>query len=153
MMRRANGFAELDSCRYLDLRELREPHENGLRLLIQEADASPIEETLKIDEIELKGSRAIKATKTSRTFELLWQRYVAYSVRNESFTGGASADEAFSGRLIRFYTKSYFFDYVEKATFACTDFPGPLTHICLVCLNHVVDVIAVDLPTITVLAE
>ena len=139
---------EIDSCRYLFLRSFGEPRDNSLQLLVEEADASRTEETLTIGSVELKGTRPILSDETSRTFELMWEHYVAYAVRNESFTVEDKDELADSGRLLRIYRKSYFLNYVERATIARPEYPGPLTHVCVVCLNHIIDVVAVDLPVI-----
>jgi hypothetical protein len=145
-----NGLpSEIDSCECLYLRSLSEPQDNSLRLILQEAGASPMEMTVRIGDVDFKGLRPIESTASSRTFEVLWRRYVAYAVLNESFTGGDTQHEVFSGRLLRIYKQSQFLDYVQSATFAGPEYPGPLTHIRVLCLNHIVDVIAVDLPSIT----
>jgi hypothetical protein len=139
--------SEMDSCKYLFLREISEPRDNRLRLLIEEAAPSGAPATLKLPGLTLTGCRAIESTSASRLFEVIWDTYVAYSVRNESF---ASQDGAamFSGRFFRIYSKSTFLDYVSRATFASEQYPGPLSHVGLICQNHIVDVVSTKSPAI-----
>lgn len=142
--------AQLDSCRYLYLRDLGEPLENSLRLVVQEADASGASPAAQCEGVVASDYRVIASNEMSRTFELRWHNYVAYSVRNESFAQDGRPD-VYSGRLLRTFSNSAFLDYVNSSTFASSDFPGPLTHIGVACLNHVVDVVAVGPPTISIL--
>lgn len=144
----AKGFAEIDSCYSLFLREISEPKENSLRLLLEEAFVLPEEVTIAVGGTEITGGHLIKSTTGSRLFEIVWDFYVAYSVRNESYVNRGQS-EIFSGRLARFYSKSHFLDYVSRATFACTDHPGPLQHIGFVSECHIVDVASTQPPRVT----
>jgi hypothetical protein len=147
----SENFVAVESCRYLYLIDLGEPQDNTLRILVQEADLSAGETTLSVAGTKFTELRRIEPTRASRSFELVWNSYVAYSVRNESLTGMGKDYEVFIGRLIRVYTTSHFLDYVTKATFAGADYPGPLKHVGIACLNHDVDVIAIELPIVTAL--
>jgi hypothetical protein len=69
-------------------------------------------------------------------------------VRNEAFTTTSDYDLVASGGVYCVYSRSHFLDYVRHATIARADCPGPLTHIGVICLNHITDVVAVDLPVI-----
>jgi len=133
---------EIDSCKYLYLREIGEPVDNSLRLLIEEAKADgPPEDCELLPGKVISGLRSIESDETCRMFEILWPSYVAYSVRNESFTQ-IDNDEIWTGRLFCEFSKSHFLDYVVRATFASADYPGPLRHWGINCLNHVVDVVS-----------
>ncbi len=144
---------EIDSCRYVFLRSLSEPKDNSLRLLIQEADTSTVEESVTVGGVVLKGTHAILSSETSRTFELVWEHYIAYAVRNESFTVEDKEEVADSGRLLRIFSKSHYLDYIKKATIAGPEHPGPIIHACIICLNHIIDVAAVDLPVTRLLVR
>jgi hypothetical protein len=132
---------EIDSCKYLYLRELWEPEENTLRIVVEEAKAEGPPEDIEILGKVISGTRAIESDESCRLFELVWSSYVAYCVRNESFTSWDDSEQ-WEGNLIRLYTKSHFRDYVGRDTFASDEYPGPLRHWCVLCLNHLVDVIA-----------
>jgi hypothetical protein len=132
----------VDSCRWLFLREIGEPEENTLRLVIEEAKADgPPEDREILPGKVISGSRAIESDPSCRAFELVWPSYVAYSVRNESFCT-LDKEEVWEGRLLCLYSKSHFLEYVARATFAGADYPGPLRHWGVNCLNHIVDVVS-----------
>jgi hypothetical protein len=139
---------DIDDCNYLYLRELGEPEENVLRIIVEEARASGPPEDIEILGKVISGTRPIESDESCRLFEFIWPSYVAYSVCNELYTSWDDT-EVWEGRLFRVYSKSHFRDYVAKATFASDDYPGPLHHWCLVCLNHVVDIIACVEPTVS----
>lgn len=146
---------ELDlvrACKYLYLNELTEPSDNELRIVFAEAVSGELvdPQTMADDPVlqkMLSGARAIVQTPQSKVFELYWPTYVAYSVRNESFVSSDKYEE-FEGRLLVKYSKSRYLDFVAAATLASNDHPGPLQHWWLCCLNHIVDVVAVDAPSI-----
>lgn len=140
-------FAEIDSCYSLLLREITEPSENALRLLLEEAFVLPREVTVAVGGTETKAGGPIRSIEGSRLFEVVWDFYVAYSVRNESYVARDECEE-YSGRLARIYSKSHFIDYVSRATFACNEHPGTLRHIGLVSESHIVDVVSTDLPRV-----
>lgn len=104
----------LNSAKYLYLRELSEPQDNSLRLVVEEAVVNPAGSTRsshpELPELEeiLKGSSPIESTDGCRTFELMWKRYVAYLVTEEcGGSCGQDADEIYTGNLLRVYTKSH----------------------------------------------
>ena len=141
-------FADLNSCEYIYLREISEPADNRLRLVIEEARAAPKIQSMEISGLEFSDYRAIESTDGCRLFELIWDSYVAYSVRNESFTVQDAYEEIESGKLACVYSKSRFLDYVADATIASNEYPGPFRHIGLNCLNHIVDVISTVTPVV-----
>jgi hypothetical protein len=140
-------FAEIDTCYSLFLREITEPGENTLRLLLEEAFVLPEEVTVAVGGTEIKASGRIRSIEGSRLFEVVWDFYVAYSVRNESYVA-RDESEKFTGRFARIYSKSHFLDYVSCATFACSEHPGPLKHIGLISESHIVDVVSTELPRV-----
>ena len=131
---------EIDACKYLFLREIGEPDENELRVVVEEAKADGPPEDRKILGHVIHGTRAIESDESSRLFELVWPSYVAYCVRNESYTSWDDS-EAWEGTLFRLYSKSHFRDYIAAGTCASDDYPGPLQHWSLVCLRHIIDVV------------
>ncbi len=133
--------AQLDSCDYLFLREITELDYHGLRLVIEEGIPSPEEVSIKIGGTEITGGHRVESTDESRLFEIVWQNYVAYSVRNESFVGPDEYEISVGARL-RIYSKSRFLDFIGSATFAADEYPGPLRHIGVFCSNHIVDVVS-----------
>jgi hypothetical protein len=139
-------FVEIDSCKYLYLREISEPRDNEIRLVIEEASVGSERTSVKIGDTELTDLRPIQSTDQSRLFEIVWKKYVAYSVLNESFALPNEREGVIAGSLVEICSTSRFLDYVSKATWASNEFPGPLDHIRINCLNHTVDVVSVDPP-------
>jgi len=141
----------LDSAKYLYLRELSEPRDNSLRLVVQEAIVipdglvHPHPELPELDEI-LRGSLPIESTEACRTFELTWERYVAYLVTEECVGScGRDDDEIYTGKLFRVYTQSHFLEHLSRDTGGHTE---SILHFKLTCLNHLVDVAAFAPPDV-----
>jgi hypothetical protein len=130
----------INACKYVFLRECSEPEDNKLLIVVEEAKADGPPEDIEILGKVIKNTVPIVSDPSCQLFELFWPSYVAYGVRNESFTTWDDT-EVFEGRIFRVYTKSPFRDYVSRATFASDEYPGPLKHWGLACENHIVDVI------------
>jgi hypothetical protein len=138
-------LAELDTCASLYLREISEPKQNRLRLLIEEAEVMPEEVAIRFAGTDLGKGHLVRSTASSRLFEIIWDNYVAYLVTNESYAT-PSESEKFSGRFARRYSKSLFLDYISHATVACNEYPGPLQHIEIVSECHIIDVVSTASP-------
>jgi hypothetical protein len=144
----------LNEAKYLLLRDISEPEENSLRLVVEEAIAdhtqtiSTPDPTGPFAELR-KGSWPIKAVEGCRRFELQWSRYVAYLVTEEIVgSGGSYEDEVYTGNLLRQYTKSHFLDYLSRDTGGHFE---PILHYKLVCQNHLIDVAAYSPPEVRLL--
>src|SRR5215470_8847586 len=139
----------LNSAKYLYLRELSEPRENSLRLIVQEAVVNPggiVHSRPELPELEeiFNDASPIESTETCRTFELTWRFYVAYLVTEECVGScGSDGDEIYTGTLFRVYTKSHFLDHLARDTGGHTE---PILHFKLTCLNHLIDVAAYAAP-------
>jgi hypothetical protein len=107
---------EIDSCSFLFLRE------------IEEGQAGPIPVSIEVGDTAITDCHAVSSTEQSRMFEVVWNRYVAYSVRNESFVAFDHSEVAHGSRF-RVYSKSHFLDFVRSATFATEEYPGPRLHL------------------------
>jgi hypothetical protein len=141
---------QVDNCAYLNLREICEPEENSLRLVVEEMRVGDITEDLVVGSVNLGPTRRIEHTEACRVFEISWNTYIAYCVVNESYALGDKADVS-EGRRFRVYSKSRFLDYVRKDTFGDDQYPGPSKHIGISCENHIVNVISVSEPSIRLL--
>jgi hypothetical protein len=150
------NVAAIQTCSWLYLQEIVEPDENELRIVVVEAKSgAPADESMLgseepdvLKEI-LREARPIVHGSGCRVFEIFWPSYIAYSVRNESYTSLDPYEEK-EGRLFVRYTKSRYLDYISNATFATEDYPGPFTHWGLYCLSHIIDVVSMDEPIIKV---
>jgi hypothetical protein len=109
---------------------------------------SPESVSIKVGNTELDDCHRVETTNASRIFEVVWKRYVAYSVRNESY---AQNDEynVSTGRRFHIYSKSRFLDFIGYATFASDGYPGPIQHVGIGCEDHFVDVVSTEEPTVT----
>ncbi len=141
----------LDSAKYLYLRELSEPCDNSLRLVVQEAVANPDGQVGPIPDLPglakvLEGASPIECSVSCRTFELRWNHYVAYLVTEEcAGSCGQYDDEVFTGNLFRIYTKSHFLEHLVRDTGGHAQ---EIRHYKLLCLNHLIDVAAYGPPEI-----
>jgi len=148
-------LSSLDSAKHLYLRELSEPRDNSLRLIVDEAVATPSGSIrsghLDLPELAeiLKDAQSIETTESCRTFELSWKHYVAYLVTEECVGScGKYDDETFSGKLFRIYTRSHFLDHLIRDTGGHTQV---MQHYKLTCLNHLIDVASYDPPDIRII--
>ena len=99
-------------------------------------------------ETELGHGRPVRSTQECRLFEVYWDSDIAYSVRNESYAKNGDFEMVSWGRRPRLYSKSYFLEYLSSATFASSEYPGPIKHIEVTCENHIVEVVSSSPPTI-----
>lgn len=72
---------------------------------------------------------------------------IAYSVRNESYAQHTSYEQL-TGHKFRLYSRSHYLDFVEAATIASNDYPGPMRHYGIICEDHIIDVVSVNEPDI-----
>lgn len=144
----------IQGCKWLFMSSISEPSDNELCLQILEADtlaASPdtfrsFDEAL---DLNLPLGTPIEHVAGCKIFTLQWPSYVAYSVRNESYTT-VDKYEIFDGRNFVKYSKSRYLDFVRDATFADDSFPGPMTHWGIFCLNHIIDVVSCHQPEVSI---
>ena len=145
---------QLESVQYLYLRELSEPRDNSLKLVVEEAVVNR-PGTAKFDpklEAVLKDASPIESVEGCRVFELHWKRYAAYLVTEElvgSNSVGGYNYESYTGTIFRVYTRSHFLDHLVRDTGGHIDSPQ---HYKLVCLNHLIDVAAYAPPEVRRLA-
>jgi len=138
-------FNDINSCRYLYLKEICEPEDNCLKIIIEEA--------VEGDEFDSLGSsglsgRGIQVTSESRLFELFFDSYIGYSIVDESLALPDDS-EVCKGRIFCVYEKSNYLDFINKSSFASEDHPGPYIHYGINCLNHIVDIASADEPQIS----
>ena len=145
---------QLDSGQYLYLRELSEPHDNSLKLVVEEAVVNRsgfVRTDPELDAI-LTNASPIESVKGCKAFEIYWKHYVAYLVTEELVGSNAETgydDECYTGKLLRVYSKSHFLDHLARDTGGHIE---PLRHYKVVCLNHLIDVAAYTPPEVRVLA-
>ncbi len=148
----------LNAVQYLYLRELSEPRDNSLRIVVEEAvvNYSGFVKTELLEHSELallrEGASPIESVAGCKLFEIYWKRYAAYLVTEELVGSNAKNgydDERYSGRLLRVYSQSHFLAHVARDTGGHIE---PLQHFKLVCLNHLIDIAAYAPPEVRLLA-
>lgn len=153
------ALEQLNATQYVYLREISEPDKqcfNNLSIVVEEAVVNH-GKSVQTDRPELEGvlkdAHPIESVAGCRLFRLFWKHYVAYSVTEElvgSNALGGYADEQFTGRVFRTYTKSHFLDHVARDTGGHLH---DVQHFKLVCLDHLIDVASYYAPEVEVLAE
>jgi hypothetical protein len=143
---------QLNAVRYVFLRDLSEPRDNSLRLVVEEAVVNR-SGSVALDPPELasiiKNASPIESIEGCRTFELYWKHYAAYLVTEELVGSNAKLgynDECYTGKILRVYSQSHFLDHIARDTGTI----DPLQHYKLVCLNHLIDVVAYAPPEVQV---
>ncbi len=155
-MSQSPDFELLNRAEYYYLRDISEPRDNSLRLVIEQAvlnrggrprqiaDELPEVRPIKTDAFPIESIVGCK------TFELVWDRYAAYLVTEElAGTAGWTANEIYEGKLFRVYTKSNFLDHLARDIGETLE---PILHYKLICLNHLIDVAATKPPVVNQLS-
>lgn len=155
-----NLIEQIGNHRYLFLSEISEPEENSLRLVIEEGRlGKPITEKdldKPTDEVEetinsiLSGGFPVDTNEDCFAYEIIFETYIAYSVRNESFCEW-NEEEIFTGKLFRKYSKSLYLDYIKVSTFASKDFTGEFSHYGIIAAHHNIDIASEVEPKIRIL--
>jgi hypothetical protein len=143
--------AQLRAQESLYLASLEEPEANELRIVVagmraqRQAPSPP--------DAPVPGAVRVEPDETTATFEILFTSYVGYLVRNETFALNATADTWTGGRLFRTYTQSEYLRFLSATTRATDEYPGPLRHTAIVCVDHVIDVVSSTVPEVRVLTR
>jgi hypothetical protein len=155
----ATAVEQLNTIHYLYLRELSEPQDNSLKIIVEEAVVNQSRVANFHPELSselqaiLKDASPIESVEGCRVFELYWKRYAAYLVTEElvgsnSITG--YSDETYTGSILRLYTKSHFLGHLVRDTGGHTE---PLQHYKLVCPEHLIDVASYAPPEVRAVTE
>ncbi len=135
-----------DGLLNLYLTDIGEPADNQLRIVVAEGLLGE-QAKIDFDGVDWGEGRPIVVTDASQSYELCWDNYVAYAVRNESFWKAETSEPPSENMLERRF-HSAFLRYVSETTFADDEYPGPLEHWSLTTLNHCVDVVSVGPPRV-----
>ena len=139
---------EIDSSHTLLVKELHEYDLNCLRIELIQAGPAGTPREVEISGHTMNNMTPIDVTPDSKAFCVTFDSYVSYNVLNESHSSSAESHEVFSGKLFRVYTKSNYLDYVRSHTSASDVFPGPLAHYCIVCSDHIIDIVSAHSPEV-----
>jgi len=144
-------FRQIDTSHTLFLQDIREETVNSLSLEVMQAGPVGEPHDLKLARGTIEGVTRINSTSKSGAYKVVFDSYVCYKVLNESYSSPSHPHEVFTGNLFRIYTKSDYLDQISIDTCACDGYPGPLRHYCLICADHIIDVVTDQPPEITLL--
>lgn len=133
-------FDEINGVKYCYLADLRESGDNSLRIILEEARADgPVVEYGDDGRKLAFPAKAIETTPGCARFDIQFDSYIAFAVRDESF-GQVGKTEVYEGEFAMIYSQSHFLDFVSNGTWASEDHPGPYVHYGFWTLNHLVDI-------------
>lgn len=143
-----NAQAEdIESAYSLFLLELTEPTENSLKVVVGESSVGEPQD-LKIEgtEFVMHGVSPVKHLPSNRVFTITWETYVTYAVTNESWAVYDKSGPR-EGRLFVRFADSSLLRWMTEKTW---EDDSPRKHWQINCENHVVDVVSIVEPVITV---
>ncbi len=140
---------QIDRSKHLFLVALAEVGQNSLEIVLEEASADGPEVDVEVAPGVVFNAVPIVATASCRRWRVRFELYVMYAVGNESYSRCLDTD-AWSGRVVRVYSKSLFLDYVRSSTYATDDYPGKLMHFGFGCEDHVIDVVTTTTPVVEI---
>jgi hypothetical protein len=79
---------------------------------VEEAKVTGQKGIVQIGVVEIKDTQPVVTIEGSSIYEVVFESYIAYSVRNDSYTV-LDSEEELEGSLICIYARSKFLDYIE----------------------------------------
>ena len=140
-------FEKFNECSYLYLREISEPRDHSLRLVVEEAKAGGGRKATRFGYAKPMGLSTIQPTSGSRSFEVLFNSVIEYLVTNVSDAAAHPGDN-YEGTLLRIYSNSQFLDSVRGRMKADAENPGAFQHYAVICLDRIVDVVSTQPPVL-----
>lgn len=140
-------WLDLNRLNYVYLMAIREPKDNVLELVIEQAPASDFREDL--EGLGVSPDDPVDIDQLLETYRIEFPNYVAYAIRDESFARNDTSED-YLGTLARLYRQSKFLDYVDSTSTGLRA-NDRLQHYSLLCLEHVVEVVSIGTPNLTVL--
>jgi hypothetical protein len=135
---------DINFAKYLYLDKIVEEEELDLHIYIDEA----VSDLEIIETVEgISGCSPIVTNTSCARYDFIFENYVCYSVRNESFTS-KDDEEEFEGNLFRIYSKSKFLDYVRSSCIGLDVLAPKMKHYEIVCLNHIIDIATENEPIV-----
>jgi len=137
---------------YIYLNSIFEPEDNALIVDIERCKISGNVAEEKTGESTSSSSSyaSIDVDYALPIIRLTFDWYIAYAVRNESFTV-IEEYEMYKWSAFAVYSKSRYLDFIEVGTIADDIHPGPFKHYGIHALNHIIDVVSTEPPSISVI--
>jgi hypothetical protein len=151
-----NIIEQINNHKYLFLTEIGEPKENTLRIVVKEGKLQEplkeanIEEDNKVIKLLVQNNQTVISDENCFTYEIVFEKYIAYLVRNESYADDVDS-ESFFDKFFGVCTASAFLDYLQLIIFPTEIYPGKSTHYGLHTFNYIVDIGSVYEPNIKIL--
>jgi len=139
-------LAELQAQECLFLDSIDEPEANSLRLVVSAARPQPFSD--EAADPPVPGAVPVFPDSTTPVFEVIFESCVGYLVRNESYARNLPEESWEGSPTVRQYNASAFLEYIRRSTIATDDYPGPLRHYAVICVDHVVDVVSTVPPVV-----
>ena len=143
----AFDWLDLNRLNYVYLTSIREPKDNVLELIVEQAPASDFRE--EFDGMGMGPGDPPDIEELLSAYRIEFPNYVAYAIRDESFARNDTCED-FEGTLARLYCQSKFLEYVATTSTALAT-KDTLKHYSLLCLEHVVEVVSTSSPDLTLL--
>ena len=140
-------WLDLNRLNYVYLTDIREPKDNVLELIIEQAPASDFREEL--EGLGMSPDDPVDIDPLLETYRIEFPNYVAYAIRDESFASNDTSED-YLGTLARLYRRSNFLDYVDSTSTGLRT-NDRLQHYSLLCLEHVIEVVSMGTPNLTLL--
>ena len=145
MKPRAVEWLDLNRLNYVYLTAIREPKDNFLELVIEQAPASDFREEL--EGLGMSPDDPVDIDPLLEAYRIEFPNYIAYAIRDESFARNDTPED-YLGTLARLYRQSKFLDYVDSTSTGLRT-NDRLQHYSLLCLEHVVEVVSMSTPNLT----
>lgn len=135
---------------YIYLNSISEPQDNSLIIDIDRTITNGNQEYVGLKEGDSAAYGSIEVDETLPIIRAEFDWYIAYSVTNESFSR-LDEYEVFEGGAFTVYSKSRCLDFIDISTIASYFHPGPFKHYGINALNHIIDVVSTEPPTVSLI--
>lgn len=134
---------------YIYLNSIFEPEDNTLIVDIDRCENNGMIVYKKRGDGTFSSYDSIDVDDTLPIIRLKFDCYIGYSVRNESFTVMDEC-EVYKGTAFSLYSQSKYLEFIEVGTIADDIYPGPFKHYGINALNHIIDVVSTEPPSISI---
>ncbi|WEG12244.1 hypothetical protein PU629_19320 [Pullulanibacillus sp. KACC 23026] len=135
---------------YLYLNSISESSDSTLVLELDRTIIKGVKENEQTEVSQSDSYGSIDVDESLPIIRLVFDWYIAYSIRNEAYTVGDQY-EVYDGKAFCIYSKSRYLDFINVSTIASDFHPGPFKHYGINALNHIIDVGSTEPPTISLI--
>jgi hypothetical protein len=141
-------ISDISKCESIHARQISTPSEGLLHVILEQGGSVP--QLNPDDFVDGVISALDLAPKPRRSFELKWNRCIAYVATDETYApvDRIIDDPTYSGRWFESFDKSRFLRYITETTFAVEHHSLAFEHIRVRTYNWVVDVVSDEPPEV-----